>query len=156
MIKDLQALCGFLNFLNKVIFPGRTFTQHMYPKYSGLVDYKAAKNLNDDSHHFKFQQYHHIKLDQEFKKDCQIWLKFLTDDNLAGVVNRKMIDITQPFETSKVIEFYSDASAAKEKGYGCVFNSHWMFGQWEQNYIEKYKPSIEYLKLFALCAGVMT
>ena len=37
-IKDLQKLCGFLNFLGKAIYPGRTFTTRMYAKYSKVLN----------------------------------------------------------------------------------------------------------------------
>ena len=37
-VKQLQALCGFLNFLSKAIFPGRTFTRCMYAKFSEIVN----------------------------------------------------------------------------------------------------------------------
>ena len=36
MVKDLQNLCGNLNFLCKAIYPGRTFTHRMYAKFAGL------------------------------------------------------------------------------------------------------------------------
>ena len=36
-IKDLQVLCGYLNFLNKAIYPGHAFTRRMYAKYAHLV-----------------------------------------------------------------------------------------------------------------------
>ena len=67
-VKELQTLCGFLNFLNKVIFPGRTFTRRMYAKYSNMIDVKATSTGAQT--HFKFRQYHHVRLDNEFKMDC--------------------------------------------------------------------------------------
>ena len=36
-IKDLQVLCGYLNFLTRAITAGRTFLRQMYSKYSGHV-----------------------------------------------------------------------------------------------------------------------
>ena len=60
------------------------------------------------------------------------------------------------FETSRLINFASDASAAAKLGYGCVFNNKWLFGQWETNFIDQYKPSIKFLELYALCAGLLT
>ena len=38
MVHDLQKLCGFLNFLSKAVFPGRTFTRHMYAKFSHVIN----------------------------------------------------------------------------------------------------------------------
>ena len=67
-----------------------------------------------------------------------------------------MVDVVSPMTSVQVIRFYSDASAAERLGYRCVFNSHWLFGQWEEQFINKCEPSIEYLELFALCTGVLT
>ena len=41
-VKELQQLCGFLNFISKAIFPGRTFTHHMYTKFSKVVNLKGV------------------------------------------------------------------------------------------------------------------
>ena len=59
-------------------------------------------------------------------------------------------------ETSEELNFYSDASASEILGFGAVFNESWIFGQWEPGFIRKYKPSIEYLELFALGAVILT
>ena len=67
-VHELQVLCGYLNFLNKAIFPGHAFAQHMYAKYSNCL-----KGGSDS----KLKQYHNIRLDQEFKLDCRVWLEFL-------------------------------------------------------------------------------
>ena len=83
-VKQLQKLCGFLNFISRAVFPGRTFTRRMYSKYSRVV------NLGDtpkNAEQFKFKQHHHVRLDREFKYDCEVWLKFLTDEQMSGVVN---------------------------------------------------------------------
>ena len=64
MVKELQVLCGFLNFISKAIFPGRAFMHQMYSKYSGGEGFT------------KLKQHHHVRLDREFKKDCAIWLQF--------------------------------------------------------------------------------
>ena len=36
-VKELQTLCGYLNFLNKAIYPGRVFVRRMYAKYQKFV-----------------------------------------------------------------------------------------------------------------------
>ena len=56
-VKDLQRLAGYLNFLNRAIFPGRAFTRRMYAKFTSTVKDK------------KLKAYHHIRLDSEFKSD---------------------------------------------------------------------------------------
>ena len=128
--------------------------RRMYTKYSIFCNKsKSRRDINQKTKGLK--AHHHIRLDKEFKDDCSIWLKFLTHKNLRQVVNRPMID-SEMFVTSEDICFYSDASAAKELGYGCVYQTNWIFGQWEPGFISKYQPSIEVLELFALCAGIFT
>ena len=42
-VGKLQTLCGYLNFLNKAIYPGRAFTRRMYAKFSDMVDVKRER-----------------------------------------------------------------------------------------------------------------
>ena len=169
-VKELQQLCRYLNFLNKVIHPGRVFMRRMYSKYAqhwckrnehlkSQNKNSANKPRNGKSQNQKknslLKPYHHVRLDREFKVDCSMWLQFLKYEDTRKVVNRPMMDLNLS-TTSETLNFYSDASAAKQLGFGSTFGSKWLFGQWETNLIETYKPSIEFLELFALCAGVFT
>ena len=140
-IKEIQCLTDLLNFLNKAIVPGRVFTRRMYSKLS-LKD----KNGRD------LKQYHHVHLCREFKSDCSIWTMFLQHAG-ASVLCRPFIDLNA-FKTSKEINFYMDASGSI--GYGCFFAGKWAFGEWDQTFLQVVKPSIEFLELFALCAGLLT
>ena len=74
----------------------------------------------------------------------------------VSVVNRPMVDILGSELTSRDIKFCSDASTAKNLGFSCIFDKSWFKGTWETGFIEDCEPSIEYLKLFALCAGILT
>ena len=160
-IKELQELCGYLNFICKAIFPGRTFLMRMYAKYSKYVKIPSHRREVKDYHMFmpQLKAPHHVRLDKEFREDCKIWLQFLdTSSNLYKVVNWPMIDILEPALTSVEICFYSDASAAEDLGFGCIFNKRWIQGCWKDhgNFIRDCEPSIEYLELFAMVAGVLT
>ena len=141
-IKQLEQLAGHLNFVNRVVVPGRAFTRRMYVKFTGLQNSKGES----------LKPHHHIKLDREFKSDCRTWKHFLTD--LDSVV-RPFIDLSA-FITAEQLQFFMDASANPVFGYGAIFGDRWLFGQWEKDFIKTYDPSIEFLELFALCAGVMT
>ena len=143
-VAHIQSLCGFLNFLNKAIFPGRAFTRRMYAKYSHLCD---SSNL-------KLKPHHHVAVDCEFRTDCRIWKLFL-DLGDTAVTNRPMVDLAR-MPAVEDVSFYSDASANPELGFGCIFHNSWIFQQWEQNFVEKFKPTIEYLELYALVAGFFT
>ena len=96
--------------------------------------------------------HHHVKLDMEFSLDCEMWELFLTD---ISVVVRPFIDLQEEV-TAEVLNFYSDASANPEYGYGAIFDKTWLFGKWEKNFIVDNDPSIEFLELFALCAAILT
>ena len=163
-VKELQTLCGFLNFLNKAIFPGHTFTRHMYTKFSQVVDLRSLGHhhtmddkVSNVSREYKLCQHHHVRLDSEFKLDCKVWLNFLDNTQIQNIVNRKIVDLLEPENgITNRIYFTSDASAAPHLGYSCIMNNRWMYGKWEEDFIEAKKPSIEYLQLFALTAGIMT
>ena len=153
-IKELQSLCGYLNFLGKAIFPGRTFTRRMYAKYSKVLNIdESSTSMN--SREYKLKQFHHVRLDAEFKADCITWLNFLQGD-LAKIVNRPMVDLFGLVRTATDVVFCSDASANKLLGFGCIFNRRWIQAFWPKNFIQDQKPSIEYLELFALMAGILT
>ena len=61
-VKELERLAGFLNFLNKAVVPGRSFTRRMYAKFSGKV--RLSKNDERQSY---VKPYHHLRLDVEFQ-----------------------------------------------------------------------------------------
>ena len=142
-IGEMQSLSGFLNFLTKGIFTGRAFTRRMYAKFSNLMDKKGRK----------LKKYHHIKIDREFKEDCKTWEMFLTTH--FSKVTRPFVDILEERDADKLF-FYSDASAAWNKGFGVIFNDLWTYSEWEEEYIHGINPSITYLELFALCIGVFS
>ena len=70
-IKELQTLCGFLNFICKSVFPGRTFLRRMYSKFAHAVKIlgnRPCKGMDQ----ILLKQHYHVKLDCEFKMDCRI------------------------------------------------------------------------------------
>ena len=84
--------------------------------------------------------------------DCIVWLKFLNSSDYL-VINRPMTDLSS-CESSVDIEFYSDASG--KIGFGAMLHSHWIRGDWPSDFITQRQPSIEFLELFALMAGIFT
>ena len=146
-VKELQALCGFLKLFRMSSLPRLCI-------HKEDVCQLRRKRLQTFAN-TKLKPHHHIRLDAEFKNDCKIWLNFLNDDKLAKVVNRPMVDLSQNLLADQIV-FYSDASAREDLGFGCILNKSWIFGRWEDGFIDQYKPSIEYLELFALVAGMIT
>ena len=117
----------------------------MYSKFAHII------NKQEDS---RLKAHHHVRLDREFRADCLVWKNFLRLKN-ASVVNRPMVDLSL-IRSAKEIGFYSDASANENLGFGCIYRDQWIWGRWEADYIRKNWPSIEYLELYALCAGLFT
>ena len=130
-VKELQSLCGYLNFIGKAIFARRNFTRRMYSKFSGII--KAPQDYRSRfSYQLKLKQHHHICLDEEFKLDCQVWLHFLTGE-VANVVNRPMVDLLGKMNTSRDIQFTSDASGSI--GFGVTFGKCWIRGDWSKQFL---------------------
>ena len=87
--------------------------------------------------------------------DCKIWLQLLTDE-AQHVMNRPMMDIFSVPEDLEDIGFFSDASASeKDGGFGAILQNQWLQGSWDTQFLIDCKPSIAYLELFALCAGIL-
>ena len=126
-IKQLQVLTGYLNFLMKAIFPGRTFTRRMYAKFAKL----QATGL---------KAYHHVRIDDEFHFDCEIWRIFLSNYQSVTVC-RLMLDLEAAVVTAKELFFYSDASANQSLGFGAIFRNKWIFAQWENGFIKTTIPA---------------
>ena len=84
------------------------------------------------------------------KADLRMWLTFLLHPT---VFCRPFLDFSK-FLIADEIDMYSDASG--KLGMGALCRSAWMFQMWDQNFLKKFKPSIEYLELFAVTAAVLT
>ena len=95
--------------------------------------------------------HHHIKLPLDAIMDLRIWLTFL----------RSPLTYSWPFidykegQDAVTLDWYTDAAKSAQRGYGGHHMSHWFYGQWDTEFFNKYDPSIEYLQLYALTAGVL-
>ena len=136
-----------LNLLHKAIYPGRAFTRRMYAKFAHIMDYKGKLVSS-----CKLRQYHHIRLDREFRDDCCMWMHFLSYLGNAAIC-RPFIDI-DALTYSCELRFTTDSAAGENLGFGCVFNERWAVGRWPENFIRLNEPSIEFLELYALVVAV--
>ena len=120
---------------------------------------KISEKCNEKSEmvYFKFAQkpHHHVRLDPEFKADCEVWISFLSDPSWRKLICRPMMDLLS-VQFSTDLNYSSDASANGLLGFGCIMGNNWIVEQWEPGYVDKYEPSIEYLELYALVAGILT
>ena len=135
----IQRLAGFLNFLCKSIIPGRAFTGRLYSLVSS-----------------KLKPHHHVRIPKDVKSDLELWLEFLEMDD-PRVQCRPFMDFLD--WNADDINMYSDASGNLDQlGFGAYCNKDWMSHSWCEinNFAKLVKPSIQYLELFALTAGVLT
>ena len=131
--RNLQKLCGHLNFVCKCIVPGRAFTRRLYSRIY-LVE----------------KPHHHIDINREMRLDLLTWREFLT--NGSTVFNRPFFHFDKNV-SSVELDFYTDAS--KLHGCGGVCGQSWFIMDWNSKFMSTRDPSINYLELFALTIGVV-
>ena len=125
---QLQRLCGFLNFLCKCIVPGRAFLLRLYAMVSS-----------------KMKPHHHLKITEEMRLDLTVWKIFL---NSAESYCRPFMELGE--WTGEDLEFYSDASKSWKRGVGAWCQNSWMYSAWDEEILEKFNPSIQYLELYGV------
>ena len=142
-IKELERLAGLLNFLGRAVVPSRAFTRRMYSKFSKVTT------------EGKLRKHHHVRLDLEFKQDCQMWLTFLSSQRHGQEgIARPYVDLTSMLESSTILQFHSNATANPQLGYGVIYETFYHFQQWVENFVVSMQPSIKFLELYALSMGV--
>ena len=143
----LQQLAGILNFLHKAIVPGRVFTRRMYAKFSHIMDHKGKLLVGS-----KLKPYHHVKLDREFRDDCEVW-KFFLNNSTSSLLCRPFVDV-EAMSYATELGFTSDAAASEKLGFGCVYGNRFCYGKWPELFIKTQNPSIQFLELFGLVVAV--
>ena len=132
-LRNLQELCGYLNFLCKAILPGRAFTRRIYAHGAHLT-----------------KPNHHLYVTKEIKADLKAWLAFL---QTPDIYNRPFFDYDDQVK-SEYLMFATDASANPLLGAGGVCNESWFILQWEEIFMINHTPSINFLELYAVTIGV--
>ena len=136
-ILDIQKLCGLLNFLTRAIYPGRPFLMRLYNSLSGEKTQKL-------------KQHHHVKLVKDVILDLEMWKVFLST---PVAFCRLFIDI-EGCEEISTLDWFTDSAKAFGKGFGGHHKTHWFYGLWPKNFLDK-DPSIEYLELYAVTVSVL-
>lgn len=108
-LKEFQSLIGLLNFACSVVIPGRPFLRRLINLTIGVP-----------------KSFHHIRITSEVKADLLLWLKFLQ------TFNGRTIFMNEQFQTSAMLELYTDASTTV--GFGAVFKSKWLCGRFPGKY----------------------
>ena len=140
-LKQLQKLCGFLNFLCRSIVPRRAFTRRLY---AYTASPKTGKKLLPP---------HHIRVNNEMRRDMMTWKQFLLKPQAYC---HPFIDFSKTLVATE-IGMFSDASRSDALGFGAICNSSWMYGmwRWDPELMKKYKPSIAFLELYAVTTGIL-
>ena len=135
-VHELQKLTGFLNFLGRAVVPGRVFTRRMYA-------YTRSNVL---------KPHHHVRINSELRADLMMWREFLHDPTIFA---QPFLDFSSEL-IADVLKMYSDSSKNPNLGFGAICQHSWMYSQWDSAFIREKDPSIEYLELWAVVAGVIT
>ena len=95
-----------------------------------------------------------MNLNKAFIDDCRMWRTFLKMPSMTTLCC-PFTDFNESLEPT-VLPFYTDVSLNVNLGLGGWFDNKYIVARWGVNFINKYRPSIEFLELFALVAGVLT
>ena len=125
-----------MNFLGRAIVLGRAFTRRIY-----------AYTRTD-----KLKPHHHVRVNGELRADLTMWKQFLYDHTVFAC---PFLDLNEHLIADQ-IDMYSDSSKNALLGFGAMCQSSWMYGQWDHDFIKNNDPSIEYLELWVVVAGVLT
>ena len=139
-IREVQKLCGLLNFFSRCIIPGRTFTRRLYALQSNK----------------SMLPHQHVRLRSENKMDLLLWKTFLSNQ---VAWTRDFADFTNSV-TSESLYWYTDASRNPNLGMGgiCQLKNGqmaWFWKQWNKEFIIDHQPSIGYLELYAVAVGIV-
>ena len=133
-LSGLQELCGFLNFLCKAVVPGRAFTRRIYAHGAKLT-----------------KPNHHLKVTKEIKADLNTWLCFIDSPQIYC---RPFFDFDNTVK-SEYVDLATDASANPLLGAGGCCRNNWFMLQWDQKFMRKNNPSINFLELYAATIGIL-
>ena len=138
-LRDLQSLCGHLNFVCKAVVPGRPFTRRLY--YA-----TATKEQNK-----QLKPHHHVNVNRELKLDIKMWLEFLRS---PSAYCRPFLDLKTGI-TAEEVFWFTDTAKGAARGCGGVCLDNWFALKWPKGFIQTYDPSIAFLELYAVAVSVM-
>ena len=97
-VRELQKICGFLNFLGRCIVPGRAFTRRLYAYTAGN----------------KMKPHHHIRINQEMRGDLTTWLTFIQHPSAFA---QQFMDIYKLRSANQISMFSVSVQYAKTRGH---------------------------------------
>ena len=108
-LRQLQKICGFLNYLGHCIIPGRAFMRQLYSYTLGTL-----------------QPHHHIRVSREMRADLATWRVFIEH---LSVFCREFADFTEESEPEQV-GIFSDAAKSGRLGFSAICGDSWTWGVW--------------------------
>ena len=136
-VHQFQQLCGYLNFLCHCVVPGRAFTRRLYAATVGKCTL--------------LKSHYHVNISGEVKVDLKVWQQFL---HQPDIYCRPFMDFSKIWSAEE-LNFYTDSSKNSSLGMGGYCNSEWFAQPWDKQFIECNNPSIQYLELYVITAGVL-
>ena len=134
MAAELESLTVKLNFIAKAVPAGWSFTKRVYQCFQGIPKHR------------------HTDLKQPVLADLRMWKLFLL--HFKGW---KPI-IHPAVQRSQMVELFADAAGNVNLVWGAWLPhvSMWTHVHLEAKFFQKFNPSIDFLELYALLAGVVT
>ena len=125
-LRQMQSMCGFLNFSCSIIIPARAFSRRMYNLCVGVT-----------------QPFYKISLTKQVKMDLLVWRHFLLNYNYRTF----LLDFR--WVSSPQLDLFTDA--ASTVGFGAVFGAKWFHGLWASDCLGK---NIALLELYPICLAL--
>ena len=126
-LKELQSLCGLLNFACSVITPARAFLRR-------LIDLTIGVRAD----------HHKIRLTQQVKADLNVWFSFLEKFNGQCVFQADI------WQTSNKLKLFTDAAGSL--GFGAIFGRHWCYESWPAHWRQLNIATLElYPIILSMC-----
>ena len=139
-VKKLQKLAGSLNFICAAIPAGKVFLASLYKLT------RSDKGQVNPSHH--------RRVTKEVYQDLIMFKSFLQECAEERYRNRPFMIKQEKFKDQ--IQFYTNTANLVTRGFGCMFENDWAFGNWQATplFADSLSPNIALLELFAIVMAV--
>ena len=131
---ELQLLVGKLSFIAKVVPAGKCFIKGIYQAQAGVPHHR------------------HIGLRSPVLSDLCMWKVFPSQvQGWMPIMDTKVLH-------ASAIEVFTDVAGNVKLGWGACLPhlGLWMYGQWEEDFFQKFQLPIDFLELYSLLAAIVT
>lgn len=128
-LKEMESLCGSLNFFAKAIPGSRAFNRRFYNTTIGIR-----------------KHYHLIKVTQAVKEDARIWLTFLDQYNGRSPFPELY------WSDNETLNLFTDSCGSY--GGGAIFQNHWVVISWPESWGPDIRRDITFLELVPILVAM--